>query len=401
MKILMLSYPFPPYGGMSQRNVYFANHLVAKGYGVDVLAVNPSRHFHGYDADMVKLISPAVRVYRIYAGLVHHLICKYKGLRGVISPLMATFEWLPYGLICGYNLCRKNQYDVVYCHGDPFISHLLAYILKKRFGIPWITYIGDPRYFGAYSKFKFILKSLEPKCLGYADKIIVNCQETLDGYLQHFPFLEKERFTIITDGFDRARYETIPAELSDKFRIVYTGIFYQRWREPFELFKALEQLNNRKIELVIAGTVSDNYINFVKDRGLDGKVVFLGHQPHRRIVSLQKGASLLLALGWAEGYQIPGKIFEYIASRRPIMVIKKDDNDVASRLIEKHKRGVTIENSAARIAEVIQKLYELWEQGRLKSSFDLSELEEFEWSKLTDQLDRAMLDVVGNYQRGS
>ncbi|MFH1370997.1 MAG: glycosyltransferase [Planctomycetota bacterium] len=396
LKILMISYPFPPYGGMSKRNVYFANRLVEKGHQVDVLSINPSRHFHGYDSSMVDLISPQVRVHRTYAGLFHHLGHRFGLLKTMGLASVATAEWFPYGLWRAFWLCRKNRYDAVYCHGDPFLSHLIAYLLKKKFGIPLVAYIGDPRSFGVYSKGRLVLRTLEPMCLSSADQIIVNCEETLDGFVHHFPFMTRDKFTVITDGFDERRYETVPPESSDKFRIVYTGVFYQGSREPFEFFNALKQLNGERVEALIAGTVPRDYIDYVSDNGLSDKVIFLAHQSYNRVIALQKGASLLLVVGWGLGYQLPGKVFEYIAARRPIFVIRNDDKDVASKLVLNCKRGVSVANDAGKIASSIRNLYGLWQTGKMDSAFDLTTLRQFDWSNLADNLEEVLLHVVKN-----
>jgi glycosyltransferase involved in cell wall biosynthesis len=396
LSILMLSYPFPPYGGMSQRNVYFANRLVQKGHTVDVLSINPSRHFHGYDSGMVGLISPEVNVYRTFAGLTHHLGHRFGLLKTMRLASAATAEWFPYGLWHARRLCRKNRYDVIYCHGDPFVSHVIAHLLKKKFAIPIVTYIGDPRSFGAFSRGRRLLKALEPMCLNFADRVIVNCQETLDGFIGHYPALTKDKFVIITDGFDTGRYNTVVPEASEKFRLVYTGVFYKNSREPFEFFNALKELNGCPIEVLIAGTVSRDYIDYVSNNGLTGRVSFLAHQPHARVVALQKGASLLLVVGWHLGYQLPGKVFEYIAARRPIFVIRGDERDVASKFVLNCRRGVSVENNAAAIASSIKNLYGLWRAGKLDSAFNLDELRQFDWSNLADNLEEILLNVVKN-----
>jgi glycosyltransferase involved in cell wall biosynthesis len=224
----------------------------------------------------------------------------------------------------------------------------------------------------------------------------VNCEETLDGFTHHFPALKKDKFVVITDGFDKGRYETIPPESSDKFRIVYTGVFYQGSREPFEFFNALKQLNGSPVEALIAGTVPRDYVDYVANNGLSDKVIFLAHQPHTRVAALQKGASLLLVVGWGLGYQLPGKVFEYIAARRPILVIKNDDKDVASKLVLNCKRGVSVENNACKIASSIKYLYGLWQTGKLESAFNLDELQQFDWANLADNLEEVLFRVSKN-----
>jgi len=400
MKILMISYPFPPYGGMSQRNVYFANYLVEQGHHVDVLAANPSKYCHAYDSGLLDLISVKVKVYRTFAGIIHHL--RYRILsslkvnlfhstysilmRKIILPL-STLEWLPWGFIYGYWLCKQNKYDVIYSHNNPQITNFLVNSFKKIFGIPYIVYIGDPGFFGAHSQFKSISKLIENKCLCDANRIIVNCEETLNGYLKYFPCLSRKKFIVITDGFDPNRYKSTAPEISKKFRILYTGVFYDSSREPFNLFKAFKNLNHDDIELVIAGEDSNKYKEFLKNNDLEDKIIFLGHQPHNRVIGLQKGASVLLLIGWRGGYQVPGKLFEYLASRKPIMAIRYDYNDVAARFIERYSRGIIVDNNVEEIANVIKSLYSSWKDNQLDSLFNLNEIDEFTWKVLSRKLE--------------
>jgi len=213
MQVLMISYPFPPWGGNTKRAVHQANHLADQGHEVHVLAVNPSRYHPLYDPALISMICPKVCVHRSYAGSLHHLRYRYPRLftagnsewpdplvskirslyasllKHVVFPL-TMLEWLLWGLAYAYGLCRRHKFDLVYSHGDPYVSNFVGLFVKKCFGLPWVMYIGDPRYFSSFSVNKSLLRMAEVKCLKAADRIIVNCEETRQGYFNHFPFLE-------------------------------------------------------------------------------------------------------------------------------------------------------------------------------------------------------------------
>lgn len=414
MKILMIAYPFPPYWGMSQRTAFFANNLARKDHQVDVLAANPSKNFHGYDEGLVDLISSDVHVHRTYAGPFHHLrygikriLSKSGKQNKYLSPsiyskiekilsVLTSLEWFPIGLLKGYRLCKKNKYDVLYCHGDPYIANVIACTLKKIFNTPLVIYIGDPRYFGIYSKYKRVLKHLENVCLSNANRIVVNCPETLNGYLHYYPKISRGKYTVITDGFDENRFKEIVAEPGDKFRIVYTGTFYSSLREPLELIKAFARIGYDDVELVVAGEEAGEYQNSIEENRLAGKVKFLGYLTHDKVISLQKGATVLLLIGWAGGYQLPGKLFEYLAARRPIMVIRYDHADVAANMVARYKSGVVVNNDAEEIADAIEELYGLWKENMLDTSFSLNEKKEFTWENLSEELEDLFEMTVKN-----
>jgi glycosyltransferase involved in cell wall biosynthesis len=416
-RILMVSFLFPPYGGMApQRTVYFANRLLEKGKKVDVLTIKPSRSFPWQDAELLNLVAPAMGVHRVYPSVIHNIKYKllpqkssagrisgirsiyYKAIKGFVIP-MASVEWMCYGAAAAFNLHRKYKYDLIYTHGDPFTSHLIGLFVKKYTGIPWLVYVSDPFYFGAArllhpSWRRRLDRYLEKNCMTAADKIIVNCSETLNGFLQEYPFLTKEKFVIITDGFDEQRYEKIERESSDGFRVLYTGTFYDDAREPFALFDAVSKFGDGDVEMVFAGYISPAYQRMVEQRGLADKVKFLGHQPHSRIVALQKGASVLLNVGWGGGCQVPGKLFEYFAARKPIIAIKGDEDDVAAKFVLRHGRGLAVDNNGEKIYRALLDLYGRWKRGRLSNDFDLSPATEFSWNNLANKFEVVINEML-------
>jgi 2-polyprenyl-3-methyl-5-hydroxy-6-metoxy-1,4-benzoquinol methylase len=255
-------------------------------------------------------------------------------------------------------------------------------------------YIGDPRYFGTYSQGKWFLKYLEARCLRCSDGVIVNCEETLDGYLKHFPGISGDKFRVITDGYDQNSYDLSRPIRSERFRILYTGQFYTGAREPLEVFKALRSLKDIPIEFVIAGEVPDSCRAILSENGIGDKVKVLGYRQNDEVRALQKGADVLLNIGWSGGYQLPGKMFDYMAAKRVILTVKYDDKDVSSRFIEKYRRGLCCSNVSTEITAAIRRLYDLWRTGHLDCSFNLSTIKDFEWSKLTEDLEACMLSLL-------
>ena len=373
-----------------------------QGHDVVVVTINPSKYLTVYDKELSRLVSTKLKVYRTFAGFLHHFRYRFKNNK-VISKLnkmlrpLSMVEWFPVGLFRTLRLCYQNKFDLIYTHADPFLSNFLGYISKKIFNIPWIMYVGDPRYFGAYSQCKWLLKHLEHASLRLADNVLVNCEETLEEYLKYFPGIKTNKYNVITDGYPLELYKNTAPKTSKKFRILYTGAFYPGVREPLELFKAIK-LCSGLLEVIIAGYVPEEYKKKILSAGLlSNNIIFLGHLPHEQIKVLQKGADVLLSIGWVGGFQLPGKMFDYLAAERPILVIKYDTNDVSAKLVEKYNRGLVCGNSIADIKASIEKLYELWRSQQLNTSFDLSAIEDFDWNKLAKKLETLILNTVENH----
>ena len=415
--ILLISYDFPPISGIrSIRWVQFVKYFVQCGYKVDVLTINPEPGYRNYDRSSLKSIPGQVNVYRTYPGPIHKFTYKHVPMeKAVINPrrdyksllrnlvkkvykntVLQMFipdkmvEWLPWGLRAARKLARENQYDVVISSAPPFTDHILAYYFKKWTGILWIADYGDPWVFNpVFFKWRYPIDSrIEKKLVREMDHIIVTTDETAQGFIEHYPFLKQKKLKIISNGYDLGEFENAKLDKGSKFRIVYTGIFYDHIREPYVLFDAVKELKDIDFEVIIAGNILPHFIEAAKKIGLNDKVIFLGHQFHKRVLSLQKGADVLLLLLNKSEYQTPGKIFEYFGARRPILAIQMHKDDVTAELIKKHNRGIVVDNDSIEIASAIEKMFNFWKKEELKKQFNLETLEEYSWDRQADKLEK-------------
>lgn len=424
--ILLISYNFPPITGpRSIRWVQFTKYLIRKGYKVDVLTINPEIGYGTYEKDSVGTIPRGVNVYRTYPGLIHKFSYRYlppvriknqnlessfktllrrevkKIYKKVVEPMLIPdkmIEYFPQGFRMIKKLIRENDYNLIVSSAMPFTDHILAYFTKKKIRIPWIADYGDPWVFNpTLTKIKwryFINKWIESTLVKEMDYIIVTTNETKKGFIEYYPFFERKKIAVISQGYDPEEFEMIQPELGDKFRIVYTGIFYDDIREPYTFFDAINRLKDIELEVIMAGNILSHQIRAAEGKGLKEKVIFLGHQPHKRAIALQKGADLLLYLSNDSHYQLPGKIFEYFAASRPILVIQFDKEDIAVRLVKKYNRGIVVSNKSEKIAFAIKKIYELWQKGKLNKQFQLEPIEEYSWKSQAEKLGNVIKNVM-------
>jgi glycosyltransferase involved in cell wall biosynthesis len=431
-KILLCAYYFPPIGTpRSYRWKELVKQLSLRGWEIDVLTIRVSQNHPNYDPELLEDIPNDVTILRTYPGIMHRLSALLmkkpfntecsslnhgvslrrwigefllsifeKGFRTLLIPDEAA-TWIPFALITGRKLVRKNNYDLIISSAFPFTSHVAGYFLKYfDNGKAWIADYGDPWVSNPYLRVPKwrakIDKRLETVLLKSASKIIVNTDTTKDHYLSLYPFLKPQDIKVITQGFSREGFLESPPETADRFRIVYAGIFYKD-REPYAFFDALKNLKEiwKDVEVIIAGNISKaEYHRYAKDNGLSEIVRFIGFVPQKRIFSLEKGASVLLLIGNRGGIQVPGKVYEYFASKRPILHITLDENDITSALVEKFRRGISVANDPKKLSESITYLYNLWKSKRLDKEFNLKEIDEFCWDILAEKLEETILDVM-------
>src|SRR3970040_1498713 len=437
-KLLICAYYFPPIGTpRSYRWREFVTHLSSKGWKIDVLTIDTSNKHPNYDSKLLDNLPTEVRIFRTYPGIMHHfsslLLSKRnaivskakqsnnyeftspdtqtsfrqtigrslfrifeKSLRTVFIPDEAV-TWLPFAILKGRKLTKENSYDVIISSGFPFTCHIVGFFLKQASGgKPWIADYGDPWVNNpsfALPKWRsFIDKEIESRILNSVNKIIVNTDRTKDHYLNLYPFLKSEDIKVITQGFSKEGFHEVSPEITEKFRIVYTGIFYKD-REPFILFDALTNVKEiwKDLEVIIAGNITkDEYKHYAENKGLSEIVHFIGFVPQEKALSLQKGASVLLLIGNRGGIQVPGKIYKYIASKRPRLSITIDKYDIASTFVDRFKRGISVENDSQKLSESIIYLYKLWKNKRLESEVNLEDVDEFCWDRLAEKLEETI-----------
>lgn len=436
MRILLLSCSFPPIGGMTPLlAAHLARELDARGHAVDVLTIAPGRLHPVYRLDEANsaLVPSGVGVTRAYAGPLHHAAHRITGpgeglaaartrhARGgavswrqrvalAMRPLLvpdSRIDCAPWVIAAGRRLLRTRRFDAVLSISPPDSGSVMAWALAARADLPWVAHVGDlwsvgpgadaqglPRWRRA------IDRALEARLLARMDRVLVLTPEMRDLLLSAFPGLPAEKFCSVTVGYDPQQYARIPAESAPGgvFRIVYTGIFYEGIREPYEFFAGLESFASGRadVEVIVAGNVSADVRGRIAAAAPGCRVTFTGHLPHDRVVALQKGASALLLFCYEGGYSFPAKTVEYIAARRPILAVDYDGRDPAARFVTASRRGVMVGYSRQQVSAALRRLHASWSAGELLSAFDLGEVSAFTWPVIGAQVEAALVEACAS-----
>ena len=248
---------------------------------------------------------------------------------------------------------KKHPVDAIITTGPPHSVHLIGQKLHKDTGIPWIPDFRDP-----WSRM-YYLKYL-PMTDATWRKIRIMEQQVLDSsstVLACTPLVQEEfqaqtrtPVACVTNGFDEEDF-TGPAPQGDgSFNITHTGLFAADGN-PFTLWKVLGEMAaedpwfKESLRLRLVGKVDREVLDAIADAGLSANVVALGYCDHLTAVREQRSATLLvLPLRNDPEYRpiLPGKLFEYLAARRPVLGIGQKDGAMA-RVLASAQAGVTAE----------------------------------------------------------
>lgn len=372
-KVLIITYYWPPTGGAGvQRWLKFSKYF--REFGWEPIIYTPSNpDFPINDETLLKDVPKGLTVlkteitepYDIYRKIMRKkktetvnqgflsegkensfLQSLMIWVRGNFFIPDARKFWIKPSIEFLSNYIKEHKIDAVISTGPPHSMHLIALGLKEKYNLPWIADFRDPwTGIDFYSQLKLSKYAdrkhhqLEFKVLSKADKVVTvspTCASDLEN-------LGKRKVNVITNGFDADDFKfTDTLKLLDGFLFHHTGAL-NKDRNPYTLWKVLGDLGKEmpdlKRDLVLKFTGKTDAIVFesLKQHGLEGNAQRTEYLPHSEVVKvMSQSPILLLPLNNTPNNKgvLSGKLFEYLAAKRPIFGIGMPDGDAAQILKE-------------------------------------------------------------------
>jgi len=311
--------------------------------------------------------------------------------------------WKPFALKAGRELLQKEKFDaVISCH--PTIGHVVASELKGEFGLPWVADLPDLwslNHNYRYSRLRRrIDRRLELRTLSKADAMTTISE----------PWAEKQKelhkgkpVYAITHGFDPAGVNDPPAELTKKFTITYTGTIYPQGQDTSKILAALQALisagevDRDNIELRFYGPYLKWLDKEIEKYGLAGIVKQYGHVKMPEAVKKQRESHLLLVLDWEDPREkgvYGGKIFEYLAAMRPILVTGGSEDGVINKLLKETQAGVHAATVKDAETTLRQFYHEYKQQGRVAHRVDKASLGKYSHKEMARQFSEILDGLI-------
>lgn len=295
---------------------------------------------------------------------------------------------------------ENNDVDVVITTGPPHSLHLIGMQLKKELNVKWIADFRDPWTTIHYHKSLRLNKTSEKKhkaleaaVLNTADVVTVTSPTTK----KEFEEITNKPIEVITNGFDITEEVNYNRDL--KFSISHIGSLLSE-RNPKNLWYILAEICKKNtsfkkdLELKFAGAVSDEVKESLSEFNLDENSKFLGYVSHSEALKLQNESQVLLLveINSAETRAIiPGKLFEYLAAKRPIIALGPNKSDIEA-IVDETKSGRFFDYSEDKeLKNEILRLYEQYKTGDLQVASE--GVDRFSRRQLTKQMSALIKDV--------
>ncbi len=375
-RVLLVAYSFPPVGGAGvQRPAKWVKYLPQFGWDVTVLTPeNPSVPLR--DVSLLVEIPAETRIvraktwepdYRVKQQLANSPRANRPGLsqtiRGWAKSLASTVLqpdpqvlWVRNAIRAAADELRRVRHDAILVTVPPFSALSIGTALKRRFGLPLVFDFRDEwdlsnRYLeqaprGWWSQ--FVQSRMQRSLLRHADAVIATTQASAATYRAKLAAVGNPASShCIYNGFDPDDFTNVETskKSSDVFRLVYMGTLWNLTDiEP--LVAAIEQLEATKphalgrLELVCIGRKTAEQQRILdRVRRTNCRVEFRGYCRHEEVAGwLQSADALCLTLADVPGAErvVPAKLFEYLATRKPILGVVPFGE--SSRLMRQFRR---------------------------------------------------------------
>ena len=368
--VLVITYYWPPSGGGGvQRVLKFCKYLPDYGWNPIVLTVEDGE-FPAFDNSLLEdakdIACTKAKGFSLYSNFK-----KFSGKKNIpshqISPgnddnlITKLARWIRFNLIipdgrigwyggairAAKRIINENSIDMIFTSGPPHSVHMIGNSIAKKTGIKWVTDFRDPWVDSFYyienprnKIISFFDNQLEKSVLRKCDYLITVSDGFLSLLNQNYDIENKSE--IIYNGYDPEDFKKQSKINFSTNNIIISHIgSLSKSQNPIGLFQSIKTYNEQNPEKLIninlIGPVHGDIKEYASKNGLNDYIVKKPYVDHDQAVKEMINSDILFLvipdLGNNQGI-IPGKLFEYIASKTKIILIGNRKSDARNLMID-------------------------------------------------------------------
>jgi len=399
-KVLLVTYYWPPSGGAGvQRWFKFVKYLPAAGIEPLVVTVDATKaSYPVLDNSLNKEIPEHVKVFRTNTFEPFNLYKKITGkqqipfggfanegkpsllqrisrfVRGNFFIPDARIGWNKYAFEKCCKIIESENIEVVITTSPPHSTQLIGLNLKEKYKIKWIADLRDPwidiYYYNKMNHTSWAKKTdvaYEKKVLESADQVIVSSNSTKVLFQSKSDKINPDKIHPIPNGFDIDDFNVPSSPSSEFFTVTYSGTVTEVYGLA-GFVSALKQViatnQDVRFKIKFVGSISDSLLQELRS-AIPDALEIISHVQHKEAIHyLMKSTALLMAIPNPEDnrHTIPGKLFEYLAARKPIICIGLKDSDVAKIIQECDAGKSFLPSDIEDLTSYLNSLVSQWKQ---------------------------------------
>ena len=383
-KLLLITYYWPPSGGAGvQRWLKLSDYLTQLGWKIFVVTVDPTKAsypvldhslLHEVNKDVSVHHTSTFEILNLYKKVNNKKQIPFAGFanEGKTGPLQylsrfirgnffipdARIGWNRYAIKKAEEIIQEENISLLVTSSPPHSTQLVGLHLKSKYKLKWFADLRDP-WTDIYYYHKMNHTSLARKIDAKYEREVV---EKADGVFVVSDFIKKQfinktpsnvanKFTVLPNGYDEKNF-IVTKNNSDSqqvFTISYNGTIASNYGID-AILNAINKMLLKQDDLAVKIQFTGSADQTTKQKlitALGDRVVFKSHVSHLESIEILKQSHLLLLsipkVKDNEGV-LTGKLFEYLASRKPILCIGPPHGD-AAKIISDCKAGITVEDA--------------------------------------------------------
>jgi glycosyltransferase involved in cell wall biosynthesis len=395
-KVLLLAYFFPPAGGSaSLRSAKFAKYLPEYGWNAVVVTAGKGQTSLS-DESLLEDVPSGTRVHHVRSFDPHRffrqsgksasgrwrvlLLTQLRRIgKWLLSLLMVPDEFL-FWAFKAYFVCsrviRSERPSVVLSTSAPNSSHIIGFLLKRKFELPWVAdlrdeWADDPWKGHPTPLHRWLDRKLERWILSRADAVVT----VTGGIGRHLQENLGRDVVVIENGYDEDDVRPLPDEPfdGDAFELTYLGSLYDQIT-PADVLACADELVGEgsipraEIRLNFIGKISIEIAGVIHRYSKKLLMRTTGHLSHREALTWISGASALLLIVWNKN-ALTGKLFEYLACGKPILAYVRGGGEAAALLASAGCRWIVSYGDRQALKAALLSMHGEWRRKRLRAAY--------------------------------
>lgn len=363
--VLFICRQFPPQNAIaSYRSGCFVKYLPKFGWNPIVVCNDWKSEYGSYDPDFVPNLSPDLDISRVPVEPLTNLSFRRRWsdrLAMLIGPQYYPWDWRREASKRLHIIQARIRIDAIVASSPSLVCWQLADQYSREHQIGWVADLRD-----SYNHQTYLARSLYRRVAGRAESSLIRRATRSVVVTEHMASFARTirggECTVIENGFDPDLFVNSEQVRLDKLVIAYTGNIYPPHIDPKMFLEgvrdaiAANPALGRALELQFIGVTIQQLRTCAGDWIDRLPIVASGRISHTECIRRQRQSSVLLQLCHPTSSGIiTGKIFDYLAARRPILAVPNDQDVVQALLCETGSGSI-----AGSVGEVTNRLLALF-----------------------------------------
>ena len=285
-------------------------------------------------------------------------------------------------------LISNNKIDLVITFSFPHSFHLIGYRLNKALNVNWMADYGDIWYGAPHAEFnknwffKKIDFYLEKKILKRAHAVSLTTAASIDFYKKYFSV--KNYILTEMGHIEDKNILTNDRNSTSEIVFLHAGRLYHPMRNPIKMIDFIEKNSDKlNAKLILVGEI-DEYLKNKFDVINPLKTELISWMSSVELQEYFKKADVLVLFGNQSSLQVPGKLYEYLSLRKPILYLHLDlENDPILQIMKNFNYVFPVSNNnlEMKLLTTMEKIEAILKQN-IPSNYD----NYYSWNQIANRM---------------